>query len=131
MGDSNREFEAYKTPDEMMRHALIMLFDIIARQEGKSKYLVFTCTPDPSPTLLSVRVVPSDCHHLDQTVYDGPNPDKMSSEIRRGLFGFLKKHGIDSEVFRFVKDYAMYMHRKERVAKLEGTVAFLAEAAAP
>jgi hypothetical protein len=125
------EFEAYKTPDEYDENALIMIFDIIARHEGKEKYLVFTCTPDPSPTLLSVRVVPSDCHHLDQTVYDGPNADKISSEISRGLFGFLKRRGVDLDVFRFVKDYAVHRRRTERVASLEGTVDFLAEAAAP
>ena len=125
------EFEAYKTPDEYDETAFIMLFDILARREGKENYLVFTCTPDPMPTLLSVRVVPSESHHLDQTVYDGPNTNKISPEINRGLFGFLKRRGIDLEVFRFIKEYGLHKHQRERVASLEGTASFLDEAAAP
>ena len=125
------EFEAYKAPDDDDEDAVIMLFDVIARQGEKDNYIVFTCTPDPTPTLLSVRIVPSERNHLDQSVYDGPDTENISAEVRMGLFDFLKKKGVDMEVFNFIKDYSLRKHQREKVANLEGTVEFLNIVAAP
>lgn len=107
------EFEAYKRPHADDETAIIMLFDIIVKQTGKSGSMVFTCTPDPEPLLLSVRFVPENMSYLDQEVFDGPISDKVPVKISAGLFSFLSKKGVDKQVFDFVKAYAVYKYETE------------------
>jgi hypothetical protein len=127
------EFEQYKKPEEYDDDAIIMLFDIIMKQEeeGKNGSMVFTCTTDPAPTLLSVRFVPEGRSHLDQGVFDGPASDKVPPAIRMGLFGFLRDKGVDLQVFDFVKAYAVRKYERERATGMAFAASFTDAAASP
>ena len=120
------EFEAYNRPRDDDESAIIMLFDIIAKQRRNSGSLVFTCTPEPIPTFLSVRFVPSGMDHLDQTIFDGPGSDKMPTEINAGLFSYLESVGIDEQVFAFIKDYSLRKYEREALEGVNFTSSFFA-----
>lgn len=120
------EFEAYKRPHADDESAIIMLFDIIVKQTGKSGSMVFTCTPDPEPMLLSVRFVPADRSYLDQDVFDGPISERVPVKINAGLFSFLSKKGVDKQVFDFIKAYALYKYEREATEGVSFASSFVA-----
>lgn len=120
------EFEGYRKPQNDDESAIIMLFDIIVSRKGKSGSLVFTCTPEPSPMLLSVRFVPTGKSHLDQDVFDGPSSDKVPTKINAALFSFLKDHGIDDEVMTFIKNYSLIKYEQEALEGISFASSFVA-----
>jgi hypothetical protein len=109
------EFEAFPEPEvnkvqleeeEQVIEFLIEIHIKNSKESSSFDSLVFTITPEPIPSFMSVRLVPVGKEISDQSVYDGPNLLLRSYGISQSLWAFLEERGIDDALIENIQDYA-------------------------
>jgi hypothetical protein len=110
------------------------VFDvIISKKENRSVdyRMVVTCSVKPFRPL-SLRFVPNDCDHLDQSIYDGPDLFALAPGLQSQLPEILHTRGVTKDTAEFVKLESMRKHRAQRAAALlEMTSVFFPSAPHP
>ena len=105
-----------------------LLFDMIIKKKSNNQQLVLTCSTQPKIQFLSLRFVPSSSHHLDQSIFDGPDIPSLTPKLKEKLLTFISHNfGIDSQLGEFITLYSHDRYRKERISNLQKLVVHLQE----